>query len=237
MNVDTNWIDLSGNDHDLTEIENYDLKMEFGSLSWSQELDENGAVSLLLPPGTAQASTEFEVDENGINVTYSGGKGITVRAGQESPLRTLTIDRVSKQDIIATVLTDSRIEVQKLNPSCQEGCEFEMAEFMISIHYDGHNSFDTYDAVATVPGTDGILWNVEFQNSTGNWTQSLNFDLGLDNENQREILVRVTAANSSYAHDFVNGHNIIVKISTSQGYSTQVELVVDVPAIRGLELE
>ena len=236
VNVDTNWIDLSGNDHDLTEIENYDLRMEFGGLSWSQELNENGALSLLLPPGTAQASTEFEVDENGINVTYSGGKGITVRAGQESPLRTLTIDRVSKQDIIATVLTDSRIEVQKLNPSCQEGCEFEMAEFTISIHYDGHNSFDTYDAVATVPGTDGILWNVEFQNSTGNWTQSLNFDLGLDNENQREILVRVTPANSSYAHDFVDGHNIIVKISTSQGYSTQVELVVDVPAIRGLEL-
>ena len=236
INLDTNWIDLSGNNHNLLEIENYDLIMEFSSLSWSQELDENGAVTLLLPPGTVQASSEFEVDENGINVTYSGGKGVTVRAGQESPLRTLTIDRVSKQDIIPTILSNNRVEVQKLDPSCVDECVFEMAEFMISIHYDGHNSFDTYQVVATVPGTDGILWNVEFQNSTGNWTRSLDFNLGLENENQREILVRVSPPNSSYAHDFLEGHKIIVRISTSQGYSTEVELAVDVPAIRGLEL-
>ena len=236
INLDTRWIDFNGVENDLSDAPDYDLKVEFDGISWSEDLDEEGKLSILLPPGSVQVSGEFELDEGGRNVSYSGGKGMTVRAGQESPTTILSIERVSKQDISAIVSTNSTVEVTKEDPDCQSECLFENAEFTIQIDYEGHNSFDSYQAVATVPGTDGIHWSVEFQNSTGSWNNSLSFDLGLENEVSKEIKIRVSPANSSVAHHFQNGHLVVVKFSTIQGYSTQVELTVQVPVTRNLEI-
>ena len=65
----------------------------------------------------------------------------------------------------------------------------------------------------------------------------MTFDLGLSDSNLAEqINIRVVPANVGVAHHFPDGHLVLVKISTEQGYSTQVELRVDVPEYNGIEL-
>ncbi len=296
--LETSWLDFDGGEHDLTEVEDYDLVLEYGPVSWSEELGTDGVLTMLLMPGTVQASSSFDLDEGIRNVSYSGGKGISIRAGQVSPMNTLSIDRVSKQSINPTVQGPDRVEVLEINSTCTDdndndgvingedafpndpsetsdndndgvgdnadpdddddgdldedddfplgqgqstnpvaGCKYQYAEFNITIEYDGHNSFDEYTAVGTVPGADGLDWNVQFKNSTGEWLDSASFDLGLTNSDLTEQLsVRVVPANVGVAHHFPDGHLVLVKMSTEQGYSTQVELRVDVPEFNGIEL-
>ena len=199
-------------------------------MSWAEELDEDGTLSLLILPGTVQTSSDFELDEGGRNVSYSGGKGVTIRAGQESPLSTLSIERVSKQDVTLSVQGPETVQVNELDQACTNdddgdgvingedafpldssewsdndgdgigdnedsdddedgtidseddfplgqglfadqdlGCKYNAAYFNVTVNYQGHNSFDEYTVVGTVPGADGAQWSVEFQNSTGSW--------------------------------------------------------------------
>ena len=298
LRLETSWLDFEGISHDLTEVDDYDLVIEYGPISWSEELGNDGILTLLVMPGVVQASSSFELDEGGRNVSYSGGKGVSVRAGQISPLNTLSIDRVSKQSVTAIVQGIDRVEVQEIDTTCTNdddgdgvingedafptdstessdndndgigdnqdddddndgelddqdefplgqglqtsplaGCKYQNAEFTILVDYEGHNSFDEYTVVGTVPGADGANWDVHFQNSSGEWVDSLTFDLGLANSNlAHQINVSVDPANVGVAHHFPDGHLVLVKMSTDQGYSTQVELRVDVPEQNGIEL-
>ena len=298
MRLDTSWIDLEGNVLDLTEVDDYDLKIEYGGLSWSEKLGEDGILNLLILSGNIQTSSSFEIDESGRNVSYSGGKGVTIRADQITPIITLDIDRDSKQDIIASITGSDRVAVQEVDQTCTndndgdgvingedafpddpsetsdndgdglgdnadpdddndgdedsmdefplgqglstntvEGCKYEAAYFTITVDYDGHNTFDEYTVVGTVPGADGMDWTVEFKNSTGEWLDSVDFNLGLSGSDLvEEIEVRVIPANVGVAHHFQDGHIVLVKISTSQGYSNQVELMVDIPVSDDLEI-
>ena len=267
-------------------------------MSWDEELDEDGTLSLLLLPGTIQTSSSFELNEEGRNVSYSGGKGVTIRAGQESPLSTLSIERVSKQDVTLTVQGPETVQVQELDQTCTNdddgdgvingedafprdssewsdndgdgigdnedsdddedgtvdadddfplgqglfenqdlGCKYNDAYFNVTVNYQGHNSFDEYTVVGTVPGADGAQWSVEFQNSTGSWSDTHSFDLGLGNSDlSDQISLRVVPAFVGSAHHFPSGHMVLVKLSTNQGYSSQLELTVEVPPTRGLEI-
>ena len=298
LNLDTSWLDFEGGEHELIEIEDYDLVIDFNSMSWDEELDEDGTLSLLLLPGTIQTSSSFELNEGGRNVSYSGGKGVTIRAGQESPLSTLSIERVSKQDVTLSVQGPDTIQVQVLDQTCTNdddadgvingedafpqdssewsdndgdglgdnedpdddedgtididddfplgqglfenqdlGCKYNDAYFNVTVNYQGHNSFDEYTVVGTVPGADGAQWSVEFQNSTGSWSDTHSFDLGLSNSDlSDQISLRVVPAFVGSAHHFPSGHMVLVKLSTNQGYSSQLELTVEVPPTRGLEI-
>ena len=124
LNLDTSWLDFEGGEHELIEIEDYDLVIDFNSMSWNEELDEDGTLSLLLLPGTIQTSSDFELNEEGRNVSYSGGKGVTIRAGQESPLTTLSIERVSKQDVTLSVQGPDTIQVQVLDQTCTNAVSY-----------------------------------------------------------------------------------------------------------------
>ena len=298
LNLDTSWLDFEGGEHELIEIEDYELVIDFNSMSWAEELNEDGTLSLLLLPGTIQASSSFDLNEEGRNVSYSGGKGVTVRAGQESPLSTLSIERVSKQDVTFSVQGPETIQVREFDQTCTNdddgdgvingedafpldssewgdndgdgvgdnedsdddedgtidseddfplgqglfenqdiGCKYNDAYFNVTVNYQGHNSFDEYTVVGTVPGADGAQWSVEFQNSTGSWSNTHSFDLGLGNSDlSDQIKLRVVPAFVGSAHHFPSGHKVLVKVSTNQGYSSQLELTVGVPPSRGLEI-
>ena len=196
-------------------------------------------------------------------------------------MHTLSIDRVSKQSVVATVQGLERVEVQEVDTACTndddgdgvingddafpddpdewndndgdgtgdnadpdddqdgdldevdefpmgqglptnsaEGCKYQNAAFTLSIEYEGHNSFDEYTAVGTVPGADGLDWDVQFQNSSGEWVNSLTFDLGLTNSDiSEQINARVIPANVGVAHHFPDGHMVLIKMSTEQAVS------------------
>ena len=83
---------------------------------------------------------------------------------------------------------------------------------------------------------DGMNWKVEFQNDSGDWLESTSFAMGLDNVTNTDITLRVVPANRSVAHHFPNGHSILVKFATQQGYSVQSEMNVQIPRYSGFEL-
>ena len=237
--LDTEWLDYNGSVNSLGIINDYDLEISTGSgISWSEDLGDDGILRIVLPAGRADASSEFIVEQRNREMTFTGGQGITIRAAQESPLTTLSIERVSKQDISVSDISTSSPTVS-LNASCimDSDCNYESAEFTMRIEYDGHNPFDSYSVSALVAGIDGVLWKVEFENSTGSWNESATFDLGLDNAMSIEnFRVRVTPANKSNTHHFADGHNVRIFFSTADGYSLDHTVSVNVPKSSGFQL-
>ena len=237
--LDTQWLDYDGEEHELSEIVDYELEINVGmGITWSEgvHLDDDGILRILLPTGNIGTSSEFILNEDGRNVSYSGGQGVSIRASQDTPITTLSIERVSKQDISISVSPSEIIQVDLLDIDCESDCEYESAQFTLSVTYEGHNPFDTYDVTATVPGMDGMNWKVEFQNDSGDWLESTSFAMGLDNVTNTDITLRVVPANRSVAHHFPNGHSILVKFATQQGYSVQSEMNVQIPRYSGFEL-
>ncbi|DAC38712.1 MAG TPA: hypothetical protein D7H75_00870, partial [Candidatus Poseidoniales archaeon] len=104
--------------------------------------------------------------------------------------------------------------------------------------YLGHEPFDTFSIFGDVIGTDGIHWLVEFNNGSGDWNTTVEFDMGLDNAmNFSDLHVRVTPANQSTAHAFDNGHTISMTIASKEdGYMKDHSVNVRIPQIHGFEL-
>ena len=237
--LDTQWLDYEGAEHELTEIDEYDLEINVGmGITWSEKLGDDGILMILLPTGNIGTSSEFILNEDGRNVSYTGGQGVSIRASQDTPVTTLSIERVSKQDIELTVSPTGIAQVDLQDPDCESDCEFQSAEFSINVSYRGHNPFDSYDVSATVTGMDGQYWDVEFQNSSDpeDWVESTSIAMGLDNETNIELTIRVVPANRTLAHHFPSGHTVLVKFATQQGYSEQAEMSVQIPRYSGLEL-
>jgi hypothetical protein len=114
---------------------------------------------------------------------------------------------------------------------------FDSVEFIISVQYMGHESFDTFHITSDVPGSDGKDWIVEFNNGSGDWNATSAFDTGLENSLQSlEFTVRVTPPNQTIAHSFETGHWINLLIQTSDGYIHDHTVIVRVPRIYSFEL-
>jgi len=242
--LDTEWLDYDGGLHSLSEIDDYDLVISIGmGMEWSEQLGEDGTLEMLLPTGRIDASSDFEIEQRARNMSYSGGQGVTMKAGQDSPLKTLSLERVSKQNIEISTIGESTVTLG-LDPECEvellpppHDCEYTPVEFSLRIDYLGHSSFDSYDVVGTVLGTDGILWLVQFENDSGGWNSTASFEMGIDNaETIDSLVVRVSPANKSQAHHFGLGHTILMKFKTAEGYSTEHSLTVKVPRFSGFEV-
>ena len=114
---------------------------------------------------------------------------------------------------------------------------FVPVEFTLGIDYLGHESFDLFSVGGVVSGTDSSDWTILFDNGSGNWNNSTQFEVGLDNNLEFDNLnVRVIPPNQSVAHSFEDGHKITISISTLDGYLTTHDLIVRVPQIHGFEL-
>ena len=237
--LDTEWLDYEGESHSLLEIDDYDLVISVGmGVEWSEELDGDGILEMLLPTGRIDASSDFEIEQRSRNMSYSGGQGVTMRAGQDSPLKTLSLERASNQDIEISAIGESAVTLE-LDPDCEAepDCEYLPVEFILHINYSGHNPYDTYDVAGTVLGTDGGLWLVQFENASGGWNSTASFEMGLDNtETIDNFVVRVSPANKSQAHHFQLGHTILIKLSTAEGYSIDHSLSVVVPKLSGFDV-
>ena len=240
LSLDTEWLDYEGGKHSLSEIDDYDLKISIeGGTSWSEELDSGGELQLLLPAGRVDASSEFLVEQRGRNMSYNGGQGVNIKTGQDSPLSTLSLVRVSNQDLVIESIGGSSVEVEIEQGCSGNDCNYTAVEFSLRVEYNGHNPFDSYVATGTVPGMDGHLWTVEFENENGSWDGTLetSFEMGLDNNlSIEEFRVRVTPANRSQAHHFGLGHMILLKFATAEGYSLQHEMTVIIPKFSGFEI-
>jgi hypothetical protein len=238
--IETQWLDYEGATMTLSDIEDPKLNINMGAgVSWIANLEEDGSIRTLLPSGIIDVSSEFTTLQRGLNMTYSGGQAIGVEASQETPIITVSHSRIPFRDISLTVLDGtggdpmhdggiSDLLVIKDN----ESMGFNPVEFTLSADYLGHEPLDTFAAQATVPGTDGSQWQVEFHNGSGDWNSSMSFDLGLDNSlTTSDLHVRITPPNQSVAHSLTEGHSIILSFYTSDGFSEEINVKVRIPQI------
>ncbi len=230
--MDTEWLDYDGISHSLTDIESHNIviKLQSSGISWDESLNSEGLLELILPVGRIDASSSFNITQEERDMDYYGGQGATIRPSQDTPVTTLVIDRLSKQDISVSNIGDSHALLSLNNTNCTKDCDYESVEFSLKIDYLGHQAFDSYSVTAVVPGADGEEWSVEFKNSTGAWSSSATIDLGLQNTlvlNNFDVLIN--PPNESVAHHLSNGHQIRIIFTTDQGYSLEHPLLVNVP--------
>ncbi|SVE16575.1 uncharacterized protein METZ01_LOCUS469429, partial [marine metagenome] len=162
----TNWLDYDGISRTLgdTDVDSADIEGEpevilnIGmGIKWSEQVDQSGTLSLLLPAGTIDTSCEFEVFQRNLTMEYSGGQGVTVRGGQETPLTILSHVRVVNRDI--EINTSNASGMDPSHPGNPDDVMlqlnntsggYESIEFTWEIEYLGHESFDDYTVVASV---------------------------------------------------------------------------------------
>ena len=251
--MDTEWLDYDGvtrtlADTDLPDsafIEGPKLIINAGAgVRWVEQVNDEGFIEMLMIPGTIDASSEFDVSQRNLTMSYIGGQGVTVSPGQESPPVTLTHVRIASHEISITTTNNSGGDPDPegnlghaLAIANSEG-GFEPVEFQLAVDYLGHEPFDTFSIFGDVVGTDGIHWQVEFNNGSGDWNSTVEFNMGLDNAmNFSDLHVRVTPANQSTAHAFDNGHTIsLTVVSKEDGYMKDHSLNVKIPQIHGFEL-
>ena len=230
--MDTEWLDYEGVPHSLTDIESHNIviNLQSSGISWDESLDSEGLLELILPVGRIDTSSSFNITQEDRNMDYYGGQGATIRPSQETPVTTLLIDRLSKQDISIINSNDDNIMLSLNNTNCNLDCNYDSVVFKLDIEYLGHQAFDSYSISSVVPGADGQDWSVEFKDSNNSWVSTTSIELGLENSLiLNDFSVRIIPPNASTAHHLFNGHQIKIIFVTDQGYSIEHPLLVNVP--------
>jgi uncharacterized repeat protein (TIGR01451 family) len=244
LGVQTEWLDYDGESRNLGEILDANVLIDVGfGMKWLENVDENGSLDLLLPNGNVQFSGNFDIEQRGLIMEFTAGRGVDVYSGQESPIMNLLFNRVSNHEIEINTLNgtsghESYIgSLGDVSLVLNDTNGFIPVDFTLGVDYLGHESFDVFTVGGIVSGTDSSDWTVEFNNGSGNWTSSTQFEVGLDNSlDFNSLNVRVIPPNQSVAHSFEDGHKITISISTLDGYLATHDLIVRVPQIHGFEL-
>ena len=251
--MDTKWLDYEGAsrtlaDTDLAEFNMVDepnLIINIGAgMEWVQPVNQEGFIEMLMIPGIIDASSEFEVIQRNLTMSYTGGQGVTISPGQESPPVTLSHVRIANHEISVSFTNNSGGDpdyegtADSARAVVDSEGGYDPIVFQMSVEYLGHEPFDSFSITGETAGTDGSDWLVEFHNGSGLWNSTSEFDMGLDNVlNFSDLHVRVTPANQSTAHSFANGHTVSMTIaSTDDGYMEDQSVVVKIPQIHGFEL-
>ena len=251
--METEWLDYEGISRTLADTDLVDADMvdepnliinTGAGMEWVQQVNQDGFIEMLMIPGTIDASSDFEVLQRNLTMSYTGGQGVTISPGQESPTATLSHVRIANHDISVSTTNNSggdpEYEGSADNARAVANSEggYNPIEFQLSVDYLGHEPFDSFSISGEVAGTDGSDWLIEFHNGSGLWNSTAEFDLGLDNAlNLSDLRARVTPANQSTAHSFTNGHTVSMTIrSTDDGYIEGHSVIVMVPQIHGFEL-
>ena len=108
LDVQTEWLDYEGNSRNLGEISDANVLIDIGfGMKWLQNVDENGSLDLLLPNGNVQFSGDFDVEQRGLIMEFTAGRGVDVYSGQESPIMNLLFNRVSNHEIEINTLNET----------------------------------------------------------------------------------------------------------------------------------
>ena len=116
FNLETEWLDYNGTQHTLADVDvegadivnQPELILNIGmGMRWVAPVNEDGTLEMLMIPGTIEAESEFEVIQRNLTMTYTGGQGISVSPGQESPAAVLSHVRIAKHEISIITLNSS----------------------------------------------------------------------------------------------------------------------------------
>ena len=120
LTLETEWLDYDGVPRTLADLDvegadivnETELVLNIGAgMKWVAPVNEDGVLEILLIAGMIDASSEFEVMQRNLTMEYSGGQGVTIRAGQESPPTVLSHVRLANHEIAVTTLNLSLIHI------------------------------------------------------------------------------------------------------------------------------
>jgi len=229
--LDTKWLDYNGTSNDLLDLQSHNIVFSISGskLSWDEQLGNDGLLELILPAGQIDTYSSFNFSQQNRLMDYSGGKGATIRTSQTTPLITLEITAIKNQEISISNSGLGYADLSFTDSNCLVNCTYNPVEFNFNIEYLGHQSYDNYTINGVVPGADGSLWDVEFKDSFGNWTNTKSIDMGLENSMMSILQARIIPANVDEAHHLMNGHQIKIIFSTMDGYVKEHVIIVNVP--------
>ncbi len=230
--LDTEWLDYDGNSNSLMDLDSHNIVLSSSNsqITWDETLNPNGMLELILPQGTIDASSSFNYTQKDRVMDYSGGKGVTIRSSQDTPVTTLEIIVIKNQEISITNTGQNNMDLYLSDTSCVSDCIYDPVFINLSLEYLGHQSYDNYTVNGFVPGADGSLWLVEFKQEDGTWAPNTFIDMGLDNSvSIINFEVRITPPTVDEAHHLINGHQIKISYATLDGYVNEHVVLVNVP--------
>ena len=163
MTLETEWLDYDGVPHTLADLDvegadivnETELILNIGmGMKWLAPVNEDGVLEILLISGTIDASSEFEVMQRNLTMEYSGGQGVTIRAGQESPPTVLSHVRLVNHEITMTTLNSTGNDsshdggVNDVMAIANSDGGFDSLEFIVGVDYEGHEPLDSFSASA-----------------------------------------------------------------------------------------
>ena len=185
LHVSTKWFDYDSVEHTLADDT---LIISGGHLvfvgtevtSWNQTVDSEGKVTLLLPAGDFSISGTFVTSEQGINMTYNGGKSTeVVGGGVESPEQVVLFS-VEEDHSVSFVVGDTHTGIIQseddgdhftIVDNGETGSDsvgiYEVAEVNIELVYNGNRAQDEYLLTAQMNGEDAGFWDVAFWVGSG----------------------------------------------------------------------
>ena len=255
--VTTKWIDYDGVEHTLGDSELIDsgdnLVFSNGNAySWNETVDANGEISLLLPAGDYSLSGTFTTTENGIEMTYNGGKSAeVVGGGVESPEQQVLFS-VQLDHSISFTVGENHTSIQQseedgdeftiINNDAEDGDEFTVGEINLELTYNGNDHKDLYLLTVEMNGGDAAFWTVEVWNGTNEttgediWEISRSYELGLDVNTTADLRLRITAPNETVAESYDEGHSMLIKMTHSDQSTNEYELKLFVPQQYGVDI-
>ncbi|MBJ03658.1 MAG: hypothetical protein CMB65_03040 [Euryarchaeota archaeon] len=193
LHVSTKWNDYDGTERTLADDS---LIISGGHLvfvgtevtSWNQTVDSEGKVTLLLPAGDFSMSGTFVTSEQGVNMTYNGGKSAeVVGGGVESPEQVVLFS-VEEDHSVSFVISDDNETHIGITQSETDSDHFtiidngdtgddgvavyEVAEVNLEVVYNGNRAQDEYLLKAQMNGADASYWDVSFWVGSGNTTDT-----------------------------------------------------------------
>ena len=190
LHVSTKWTDYDGVERTLaddTMITDGGHLVFVGTsvTSWNQTVDAEGKVALLLPAGDFSMSGTFVTSQQGVNMTYNGGKSAeVVGGGVESPEQVVLFS-VEEDHSVSFVIGDTHSGIDQ---SVDDGDHFtivdngdtgtdgvdvyEVGEVNLEVVYNGNRAEDEYLLKSQMNGEDASYWDVSFWVGSGNTTET-----------------------------------------------------------------
>ena len=249
LHIATSWIDFEGENHHLGDsnvpgaemLDTPSIDFDMGdNRKWVVGVDSEGNVDLLLPEGTLFLESEFQTFEHGLNMTYSAGLSIDIASEQETPVNTLRFNRHLNHGVqfnVTSVTGATQHEEMNNDVDVVESNEsnvFEVIEFTIEIDYTGNEALDEYNVTTVFSAEDIEYWSVEFHNGTDangtiQWVEEQKIQLGLDSAGTLDLTMRVQPANLSNSTSLDDGHRITLRLTHTDGSSSEHVLTVRIP--------
>ena len=190
LHVSTKWNDYDGVERTLADDS---LIISGGHLvfvgtevtSWNQTVDAEGKVTLLLPAGDFSMSGTFVTSEQGVNMTYNGGKSTeVVGGGVESPEQIVQFS-VEEDHSVSFEIGDTHVGITQSEndgdhftiidngDTGADGVEiYEVGEVNLEVVYNGNRAEDEYLLKAQMNGEDASYWDVSFWVGSGETTDT-----------------------------------------------------------------